>query len=408
LIAKETSKQLNLGDYVTNADGLPMLVGEKKVKPENLGRDYGDMCLAADGFAQVFPEHKLLIVECLRELGYKVGMTGDGVNDAPALKRADVGVAVHGATDAARAAADIVLTKDGLSTIVQGIIVSRKIFVRISNFLTYRIAATLQLLVFFFIAVFWFRPVEYMPGDWETNPNFPDSSAWPAYFHMPVIMLILITLLNDFSLIAIGYDHVLPQEMPCKWNLPALFTISSVLAFIALISSLLLLGLMLASWDSQNMFQTTGLGGLSYGQITTSIYLKVSVSDFLTLFSARTGGGWFWSTKPAPMLLGAGSFALACSTILACSWPSSEIDNIYALGLGYRSPKVLAFLIWIYCLVWWFIQDACKVAFFNLMVKYNWFSFNETGRLVLPQSAREYIIRNREKDMMKSAKPMAH
>ena len=105
----------------------------------------------------MYPEHKYLIVECLRELGYKTGMTGDGVNDAPALKRADVGVAVHGATDAARAAADIVLTRPGLSTIVHGILVSRSIFVRIRNFLTYRIAATLQLLTFFFIAVFAFQ-----------------------------------------------------------------------------------------------------------------------------------------------------------------------------------------------------------------------------------------------------------
>ena len=146
-----------MGDYIKSAAGLPLLDPTTKKKPEGLSRDYGDMCLAADGFAQVYPEHKYLIVECLRELGYKTGMTGDGVNDAPALKRADVGVAVHGATDAARAAADIVLTQPGLSTIVHGILISRRIFVRIRNFLTYRIAATLQLVVFFFIAVFAFK-----------------------------------------------------------------------------------------------------------------------------------------------------------------------------------------------------------------------------------------------------------
>jgi H+-transporting ATPase len=195
LIAKETARRLEMGDNISSAEHLPLLDPETKQKPENLGRDYGDMCLGTDGFAQVFPEHKYLIVECLRELGYKVGMTGDGVNDAPALKRADVGIAVAGATDAARAAADIVLTEDGLSTIIHGILISRCIFVRIRNFITYRIAATLQLLVFFFIAVFAFKPIDYQPP--FGSSGFPDTQAWPDFFHMPVLMLMLITLLND-------------------------------------------------------------------------------------------------------------------------------------------------------------------------------------------------------------------
>lgn len=110
---------------------------------------------------QVFPEHKYLIVEALRQSGFATGMTGDGVNDAPALKRADVGVAVQGSTDAARAAADIVLTQPGLSTVIEAIIIARCIFQRMKNFINYRISATLQLLVFFFIAVITLHPNTY-------------------------------------------------------------------------------------------------------------------------------------------------------------------------------------------------------------------------------------------------------
>mmetsp|Transcript_8467 Transcript_8467/g.18971 ORF Transcript_8467/g.18971 Transcript_8467/m.18971 type:complete len:823 (+) Transcript_8467:274-2742(+) len=139
LIAKQTAEALAMGNMIFGSENLPLLDPVTKQKPADLGKTYGNLCLAADGFAQVFPEHKYLIVESLRELGHSVGMTGDGVNDAPALKRADVGIAVAGATDAARAAADIILTEEGLSTIIHGIIVAREIFSRISNFVTYRV-----------------------------------------------------------------------------------------------------------------------------------------------------------------------------------------------------------------------------------------------------------------------------
>ena len=413
LIAKETARVLGMGGYIKSAEGLPMLDPETKVKPEGLSRDYGDMCLAADGFAQVFPEHKYLIVECLREMHYKVGMTGDGVNDAPALKRADVGVAVSGATDAARAAADIVLTKEGLSTIVDGIVISRCIFVRIRNFITYRIAATLQLLIFFFIAVFCFEPKAYMPHDWEhwykhNLNNWVDDAEWPDFFHMPVLMLMLITLLNDGTLIAIGYDNAVPRDTPEKWNLPVLFLISSVLAGVAMLSSLLLLWFLLDSWRSGGVFQTFGLGGLSYGQVTTSIYLKVSVSDFLTLFSSRTGNYPFYHTMPAPILLGAACVALSISSILSVVWPSSYVDAIYTLGLGLHKPYLLAVYIWIYCIVWWWIQDVFKVLTMKIVIKYNLFGYNDTGKVVLPESTLRYIELNKEKDMDAASKPAAH
>merc|ERR1712023_546742 len=315
-------------------------MGTKK-KPANLGRDYGDKFLAADGYAQTFPEHKYLIVEGLREVNYRVGMCGDGVNDSPALKRADVGIAVFGATDAAKAAADIVLTEPGLSTIVEGILISRRIWCRVRSFLTYRIAATLQLLCFFFIAVFAYRPNEYMPENWEKDPEFMDTQEWPPFFHMPVLMLMLITLLNDGTLITIGYDLAVAPKTPPKWNMPFLFSMAFVQSFVAMISSVNLLYILLHSWDEGSLMRQLGLGGISYGKITSSIYLKVSVSDFLTLFSARAGGDWFFMVKPAPILLAAGCFALTASTILACAWPSAYPDGIYTVGLSYRRPYIL-------------------------------------------------------------------
>merc|ERR1719454_571840 len=247
LIAMETARVLDMGGIIQSAEGLPLLDKETKAKPANLARDHGDKFLAADGFAQTYPEHKYLIVEGLRELNYRVGMTGDGVNDSPALKRADVGIAVFGATDAAKAAADIVLTTPGLSTIVDGILISRRIWCRVRSFLTYRIAATLQLLCFFFIAVFAYRPNEYMPKDWKTSPEFMDTHEWPPFFHMPVLMLMLITLLNDGTLITIGYDYAVAPKTPPKWNMPFLFSMAFVQAFVAMISSVNLLHILLHS-----------------------------------------------------------------------------------------------------------------------------------------------------------------
>jgi H+-transporting ATPase len=386
LIAMETARMLELGDpvegrpgvvlpIIRGADGLPMLDPVTKKAPDNMAKDFGDYIRHGHGFAQVFPEHKFLIVQCLRELHFKTGMTGDGVNDAPALKRADVGIAVAGATDAARAAADIVLTEEGLSTIVEGIIISRCIFQRMKNFITYRVAATLQLLIFFFIAVLAMRPSKFMPANWQTNnTDFPES--WPTFFKMPVLMLMLITLLNDGTLISIGYDSVVPSKMPNVWNLPVLYIVSSVLAGVALLSSLILLYICLDSWNPGSLFVTWNMEGLKYGQITTIIYLKVSISDFLTLFSARTHDGFFWSSTPSPILLGAASLALTLSTILALFWPSGQLDGLEVIGLSERQPQI-AFYVWVYCIVWWFIQDAAKVLTYYILEKYNIFGIND-------------------------------
>lgn len=285
-------------------------------------------------------------------------MTGDGVNDAPALKRADIGIAVANCTDAARAAADIILTEEGLSTIIHGIIFAREIFQRMSNFITYRISATLQLLCFFFIAVLLFHPSDY------TQP--PNSEPWPEFFHMPVLMLMLITLLNDGTLITIAYDFAKASDTPNQWNLKCLFIVSSVLAAVSCFSSLLLLYFLLDSWNPSGLLQSLGMGGAQYGQITTSIYLKVSVSDFLTLFSARTGKYFFWQVKPAPILFGGGFFALTMSSLLSIFWPQSKPDGILTEGL--KSQIGLFFFVWIFCLIFWLVQDVCKVLGYKVSV----------------------------------------
>ena len=169
-IAVETCRVLGMGTNVLGQEKLPLMKAEDLECATTLGRDYGELCRGADGFAQVFPEHKYLIVESLRQQGFLTGMTGDGVNDAPALKRADVGIAVQGATNAAQAAADIVLTEPGLSTIVTAIVTSRKIFQPMKNFVIYRIATR--------SCSSSSRSCIFYHGN-EYNED------WPSYFYIP-------------------------------------------------------------------------------------------------------------------------------------------------------------------------------------------------------------------------------
>ena len=201
-IAQETAKKLGMGANILDASGL----GD--VKREETSA-VAESIENADGFAQVFPEHKFHIVDVLQKRGHIVGMTGDGVNDAPALKKADCGVAVSGATDAARAAAAIVLLSAGLSVIIDAIKESRKIFQRMNSYAMYRIAETLRVLLFMTLAILIFN-----------------------FYPLTAIMIVMLALLNDGAILSIAYDNVHYKDEPEAWNMRVVLGIATVLGVI--------------------------------------------------------------------------------------------------------------------------------------------------------------------------------
>jgi H+-transporting ATPase len=193
-IAKETGRRLGLGDHM-----YPAKVLKDGPAPGSKHLSLDEMILDADGFAGVFPEHKYEIVKRLQGLGHLCAMTGDGANDAPALSRANVGIAVEGATDAARGAADIVLTEPGLSTIVHAIRGSRVIFQRMRNYSIYACAVTIRIVVCFAILAFAYK------------------------FDFPPFMVLIIALLNDGTIMTLSVDRVLPSMTPDSWDLAEIF-----------------------------------------------------------------------------------------------------------------------------------------------------------------------------------------
>jgi H+-transporting ATPase len=197
-IARETSRQLGLGTSILDAATLGDMTHVDDAESQAIEK--------ADGFAQVFPEHKFHIVQVLQKRGHIVGMTGDGVNDAPALKQADCGVAVSGATDAARAAASIVLLAPGLSVIIDAIKESRRIFQRMNSYAIYRIAETLRVLFFMTLAILVFN-----------------------FYPVTAVMIVMIALLNDGAILSIAYDKVHYKDQPEAWNMRTVLGVATVL-----------------------------------------------------------------------------------------------------------------------------------------------------------------------------------
>ncbi len=309
-IAKDISKEVNLRTKII----IPKSFVDKS------DRKAGKVVEEADGFAEVFPEHKYHIVELLQDRGHIVAMTGDGVNDAPALKKANVGIAVAGATDAAKSAASIVLTQPGISVIIDSIKQSRKIFQRMNNYAIYRITETIRVLFFITLSILIFQ-----------------------FYPITALMIVLLALLNDAPIMTIAYDNVKYSNDPEKWDLRIILGIATFLGVLGVIESFLVLYLGL------NILQ------LSLPVLQSFIYLKLSVAGHLTVFMARTKGH-FWEVRPAPQLFIATMATQLIATLIT-------VYGILLPAMGW----LLASIIWAEALTAFFIIDAIKVRFYKLL-----------------------------------------
>jgi len=313
-IAKEIARQLGMGTNIVSASTFPNV-------EHHLKGQLADSIEKADGFAEVFPEHKYHIVETLQDRQHIVGMTGDGVNDAPALKKADAGIAVSGATDAARSAADIVLLAPGLSVIVDAIAQSRKTFARMNSYAIYRIAETIRVLLFMTLSILVFN-----------------------FYPVTAVMIVLLALLNDGAILSIAYDRAPGAKEPSAWNMRMVLGIASVLGVAGLAESFFLFYL------AENYFH------MSRDVIQSLIYLKLSVAGHLTVFVARTRGP-FWSSRPSGILLVAVILTQALATVIA-------VYGFLMTPLGWT----WAGLVWGYALLFFLVEDLVKRAAYKVFV----------------------------------------
>jgi H+-transporting ATPase len=305
-IAREVAHDVGLGTHILDAS----LFGE--TQPHQPGQ-LASTIEQADGFAQVFPEHKYAIVEALQQQGHIVGMTGDGVNDAPALKLADAGIAVSGATDAARSAAAIVLLAPGLSVIIDAIKEGRKTFQRMNSYAMYRIAETIRVLLFMTLSILIFN-----------------------FYPVTTIMIVLLALLNDGAILSIAYDRMRYSDQPEAWTMYIVLGIATVLGIAGVVATFGLFSL------GERVFH------LNQGTIQSMMYLKLSVAGHLTIFVTRTRGP-FWSIQPAPILLGAVLGTQLVATLIT-------VYGLFMAPIG----RGLALLVWGYALAWFLVNDQVK------------------------------------------------
>ncbi len=308
-IAKQISEKLGLGTNILLSSELN-LGGSKSD-----GRDV-DRIEQADGFAEVFPEHKFAIVKELQAHNHITGMTGDGVNDAPALKQADVGIAVSGATDAARAAADLVLTAPGLSVIIKAIEEARRIFERMNAYAVYRISETIRIMFFVVLTMIFFN-----------------------FYPITAIMIILLAFFNDIPIMTIAYDHTGLEQKPVRWDMRQVITVATAMGVVGVIGSF---GMLLFAMDYLK---------LDIAQIQTYVFLKMAVAGHLVLFVARSKD-YFWKRPwPAPIMVWSAIITKLAATLLAA----------YGFGLITPISWPEIGLIWGYSIVSAMITDLVKV-----------------------------------------------
>ncbi|EPT03154.1 hypothetical protein FOMPIDRAFT_1022507 [Fomitopsis schrenkii] len=337
-IAKETGRRLGLGDHMYPAKVL-------KDGPEVGGKhaSLDEMILDADGFAGVFPEHKYEIVKRLQGLGHLVAMTGDGANDAPALSRANVGIAVEGATDAARGAADIVLTEPGLSTIVHAIRGSRIIFQRMRNYSIYACAVTIRIVVCFAILAFAFK------------------------FDFPPFMVLIIALLNDGTIMTLSVDRVLPSMTPDSWDLAEIFSYAVAYGLYLTLSTIVLVAICIKTTFFYDKFgvhfenETIQAHNHNDRVLHSIVYLQVAIISQALIFVTRSHG-FFFMERPSVALFAAFCLAQLVSTIIAVygDWGFTDIHGISGGWVG---------IVWVWDIVWFVPLDWIKFAMKATVIK---------------------------------------
>ncbi|KAK1563273.1 hypothetical protein Q3G72_025292 [Acer saccharum] len=326
-IGKETGRRLGMG---TNMYPSSALLGQHKDE-SIVTLPVDELIEKADGFAGVFPEHKYEIVKRLQARKHICGMTGDGVNDAPALKKADIGIAVADATDAARSASDIVLTEPGLSVIISAVLTSRAIFQRMKNYTIYAVSITIRIVLgFMLLALIW-------------------------KFDFPPFMVLIIAILNDGTIMTISKDRVKPSPLPDSWKLAEIFTTGIILGgYLAMMTVIFFW----ASYRTNFFPRIFGVASLQkkgtddWRKLASAIYLQVSTISQALIFVTRSRS-WSFVERPGLLLVTAFIVAQLIATLIAvyANWSFCAIEGI---GWGWAG------VVWLYNIVFYIPLDIIK------------------------------------------------